>query len=120
MTYELKEDYQEGTILSADYERDFEGTLQVRLVLKIYNTFGVANMFFIGDKKINELLDNFCCIRRDKITCSLQDMVNKEVFMPKACFNCIPEGISFCSPLVSDYFEGFVKNCNNRRDEIEE
>ena len=119
MTYELKEDYQEGIILSADYERDFEGTLQVRLVLKIYNTFGIADMFFIGDKKINELLDDFCRIRKDKVKCSLQDMVNEEVFVPKACFTCVPEGITFHSPLVSDYFEGFVKNCNNRRDEIE-
>ena len=104
-------DFEEGIILKTDYERNTKGVLQLLIIKSYTNNFGVSNMFFRGDEKINELFDDYMKIHYAKITPSINDMVHKEVWMPKTLHNTVPEGVSFNYPL-SDNFKGFVENNN--------
>jgi hypothetical protein len=105
--------YDEAIILDAIYERNFEGRHQIRLILKIYSTFGICDMFFIGEDKINELFDDYHKIYKVKdIETKLCDFKHKEVFVPKVCLTCVPDGLCFT---YDDAQAGnFVENCNGR------
>lgn len=105
----IEKNYDEGIILQATYERNTDGEFQVKLVLKIYNTFGIANMYF-KDENIDALFDNYSLI--SPRTQSLQKMIHKEVYTPTASLTKVPEGISFVLPFSSE-FKGFVENNNH-------
>lgn len=108
MSYEFFKDFDEAIVLKATYER-VDGEFRVRLVLKIYNTFGIANMFFKGDK-IDKLFDNYAQIR-GKAELSLDSMLHKEVFVPKTASTIVPTGLSFTFPHSTE-FKGYIENSN--------
>lgn len=106
-------EYQEGIILQAIYERDYKGTLRIRLVVKLYeHSWGVANMFFIGDKKINELFDAYEKIHRCHGETRLCNFQHEEIFMPLTFNNTdIPTGI--CFNMDDARIHNFVKISND-------
>lgn len=108
-------DFQDGIILNATYERDYLGIFRVRLVIKLYeHSWGVANMFFIGKDKINELFDDYETLHKRKGTeTKLCDFNHKEIYMPPSYSTRIPDGLTFNFDKAQR--NKFVKNCNGAR-----
>ena len=109
----IEKPYQQGIILKATYERTYEGILRIRLVIKMYEySWGVANMLFIGDEKINELFDAYEKIHKCSIETQLCKFQHEEVYMPLT-FNStsIPTGI--CFNIDDARINNFVKNSND-------
>ena len=106
--------YYTGTILEATYERDFLGTHQIVLVIKIHQSgWGVAHMFFRGKKKINELFDDYAAMHKvnnQSKNIRLSEFIHKDICMPPAKGTRIPYGLTFQFPLGKE--DPYVRNCN--------
>lgn len=91
---------EEGIILKADFgcSEYYNNKFGVHLEIKGYNTWGFANMWFLGQEKIQELFDEFFY---DDYNKNISDMVNKEIVMIKPkCWTCVPPAIARFNPNI--------------------